>query len=155
MSFVMPKGAKTFFQSIPTIREGVTKFIMFDQYYACMMVGLDARRIAPEEELDGDVFLNAYPEDYRAQADIIAGLLIDAELVRKGIGPEDKDSIEREMISLLNPTSPTRLSTDGNLLLNRYAAEGFRIVRDTMLAPANLEEFLVAYFRWWHSQSVA
>lgn len=151
MSFVFPKSARDFFRSIDKQREGPTKFIMFDQYYCCLMVGLDTRRIGTEDDLEGEVFLNAYPEDYRSQADIVAGLLIDSELERKGVASEDRASIEREMVRLLNPTSPTRLSEDGNNLLNLYAAEGFKLIQERIMPPAGLEEFLVAYHGFWHA----
>ncbi len=154
MSFILTSSARDFFKSIERQRDGATKFILFDQYYCCLMVGLDMRRMAEAVELDGDVFLNSYPEDYRGQADVIAGLLIDAELDRKGILPEDKASIEREMIKLLDPRTPTRLSGDGNELLNLYAAEGFKAIRDKMLRPSGLEEFLVGYHDHWHDRSV-
>ena len=153
MSFVLSNSAREFFKLIERQRDGVTKFIMFDQYYCCLMVGLDLRRLADLGDLDGEVFLNTYPEDYRGQADVIAGLLIDAELNRKGILNEDKASIELEMIRLLDPRSQTRLSNDGNELLNLYAAEGFKAVRDRMFRPATLEEFLVGYHDYWHEAS--
>ena len=151
MSFIFPKHAREFFSSVDKQREGPTKFIMFDQYYCCLMVGLDSRHLGRDNELEGEVFVNAYPEDYRAQADIIAGLLVDAELERRDILPDDRASIEGEMVRLLNPTSPTRLSDEGTKLLNLYAAAGFRLVRDRMMPPASLEEFMVAYHGYWHS----
>ncbi len=150
VSFVLSNAAREFFKLIERQRDGATKFILFDQYYCCLMVGLDLRRMAEPAELDGEVFLNTYPEDFRGQADIIAGLLIDAELDRKGILPEDKSSIEREMIRLLDPRTPTRLSDDGNDLLNLYAAEGFTAIREKMLRPSGLEEFLIGYHDYWH-----
>lgn len=152
MSFIFPKGARDFFKGIDKQREGGHKFIMFDQYYCCLLAGVESRRIGSEEDLEGEPFINAYPEDYRSQADIIAGLLIDAELDRKAIASEDKASIEQEMVRLLNPTSPTRLSEEGNRLLNLYAAEGFRLVHDRMMPPASIEEFLVAYHGFWHGE---
>jgi hypothetical protein len=153
MSFVFPKGARDFFKGIDKQREGAIKVIMFDKYYCCLLAGLDVRQLAGEEDLESEVFINAYPEDYRAQADIIAGLLIDAELDRKAIAAGDRASIELEMVKLLNPVSATRLSEEGNKLLNRYAAEGFRLIRDRMLAPTGIEEFLVAYHNYWHANS--
>lgn len=150
MSFIFPKGARDFFKGID--KQGGQKFIMFDQYYCCLLAGIESRRIGSEEDLEGEPFINAYPEDYRVQADIIAGLLIDAELDRKAIALEDKASIEQEMVKLLNPTSATRLSEEGNRLLNLYAAEGFRLVHDRMMPPAGLEEFLVAYHGFWHGE---
>jgi hypothetical protein len=149
VSFVFPKGAREFFEAVSKQREGPTKFIMFDQYYCCLMAGLDLRRIGDDADVEGEVFLNAYPEDYRGQADIIAGLLIDAELDRRGIAQEDRTSIEREIVRLLNPTSATRLSEEGNKLLNLYAAAGFKLIQARIMRPSGLAEFIVAYHDYW------
>ena len=155
MSFVFPKGGRAFFKAVEAPRDGAKKFLMFDAFYCCALIGLDARRVGSDDELEGEVFVNGYPEDFKGQADILAGLLIDAELDRKGIQPGDRASIEREMIKLINPTSATRLSEDGNKLLNQYAAHGFKLLRDHMMAPGTLEEFLVAFHGYWHKDAPA
>lgn len=155
MSFLFPQGGRTFFKAIEAPRDGAKKFLMFDAFYCCLLVGLDARRLGVEDDLESDVFLNGYPEDYKVQADIIAGMLIDAELDRKDINPGDKNSIENEMIKLVNPTSATRLSEAGNELLNLYAAYGFKLLQDYMMPPATLEEFLVAFHDYWHKEPAA
>jgi len=152
MSFVFPRGGRTFFKAIEAPRDGAKKFLMFDAFYCCLLAGLDARRIGDNQDLESDVFINGYPEDYKGQADIIAGLWIDAELDRKAIDPGDKISIEREMIKLINPTSASRLSDEGNELLNLYAAHGFKLTQDYMMPPATLEEFLVAFHSYWHKE---
>jgi hypothetical protein len=155
MSFVFPKGGRTFFKAIEAPRDGAKKFLMFDAFYCCLLAGFDARRLGVEGDLESDVFLNGYPEDYKGQADIIAGLLIDAELDLKAIDSDDKTSIEHEMIKLINPTSATRLSDDGSQLLNLYAAHGFKLLQDYMMPPATVEEFLVAFHGYWHQESAA
>ena len=146
MSFIMTKEARSFFHNITSPH----KFLMFDAFYCCLMVGLDARKVEDASALDADPFIAGYPDDFKARGDIVAGLLIDAELDRKDIAAEDKISIEREMIRLVDPTSPTRLSVDGDKLLNLYAASGFAILKDHMMPPGSIEEFLVAYHRYWH-----
>lgn len=146
MSFILHQGARTFFRAIIA----PPKFLMFDAYYCCLMAGLDARLIGSADELEGEVFVNGYPDDFRAQAEIIAGLLLDAELDRKDIQEMDKSSIEREMVKLIDPTSATRLNIEGNKLLNLYAAAGFRMIQERMLPPANVDEFVVAYHAFWH-----
>jgi pyridoxal/pyridoxine/pyridoxamine kinase len=114
------------------------------------MAGLNARKVGSSDELDSDPFINSYPDDFKGQGDIMAGLLIDAELDRKGINAEDRASIEREMVKLVDPTSATRLNSEGNKLLNLYAAAGFSILQDKMMPPSTIEEFLVAYHGFWH-----
>ncbi|MDK1389897.1 hypothetical protein QN224_31685 [Sinorhizobium sp. 8-89] len=147
MSFVLNQAGRIFFRSIIA----PPKFLMFDAYYCCLMAGLDARKVGASEELDAEPFLNEYPNDFKGQADILAGLLIDAELDRKGIREEDRTGIEQQIIKLLDPTSATRLSADGNKLLNQYALAGFALIQERMMPPSSVEEFLVAFHGYWQS----
>ncbi len=150
MSFVLTQAGRSFFRAIIA----PPKFLMFDAYYCCLMAGFNARKVGIPEDLDIEPFINGYPDDFKSQADIIAGLLIDAELDRKAIGSEDKISIEKEMVKLVDPTSATRLNPDGNRLLNLYAAAGFALLQERMMPPSNVEEFLVAYHGFWHASSM-
>lgn len=147
MSFILSQAGRSFFRGIIA----PPKFLMFDAYYCCLMAGLNARKVGSSDELDSDPFINSYPDDFKSQGDVVAGLLIDAELDRKGINAEDRTSIEREMVKLVDPTSATRLNSEGNKLLNLYATAGFSILQDHMMPPSTIEEFLVAYHRLWHS----
>lgn len=149
MSFVLHQGARSFFRSALAN----PKFLMFDAYYCCLMAGFNARLLGLPEELESDAFINSYPDDFRSQADIIAGLLLDAELDRKAIQAEDRASIEREMVKLVDPTSATRLNIEGNRLLNQYAGAGFGLLQNAMLPPASVEDFLIAYHQFWHKGS--
>lgn len=156
MSFHLPTDARVFFKSLIGTRESsATRFLMFDAYYACLMVGLEARKLGTEEEIESESFLAEYPDAYASQSDIIAGLLIDAELERKGIDASDRASVEDEMIRLLNPASATRLSTAGDKLLDLYAAYGIRQILDKMLPPSSVEDFLVGYRAFWSTAPTA
>jgi len=150
MSFVFPRNARGYFRAVDEGRAGAPRFdSMFDEYYLCLMLGLDARRLGSDEDLESEKFYDTYPKEFQSQADIIAGLLIDAELDRQGINSEDRASIEREMVRLLDPQSPVKLSDDGIRLLNQYAAAGFKMIRDQIIAPHSLEDFLIAYHGVW------
>lgn len=159
MSFVFHKGARSWFgiqesrvfarTSDPAARETGTRFIMFDAYYCCLLLGLDSRRFGREDTLDSPEFLKSYPDSYAPQAELIAGLLVEAELARQDIRPDDRESIEAEMVRLLDLKSPTRLSQPGDHLLNLYAASGFERLSSELPPPDNLEDFLVAYHRLW------
>lgn len=155
MSFVMPKAARPFFKLITERTQPGVRYIMFDTYYVCLMLGLKDRKLGPIDELEGDRFIEGYPEDYKPQADFIAGLLIDAELDRKKIDLANKSSVEKEMILLLDPSSSTGVSTTGLELLNRYAVGGFSRIEEAMLAPAKLEDLLVKYGDLWREEETA
>ncbi|MGY8635614.1 hypothetical protein RAD15_24365 [Bradyrhizobium sp. 14AA] len=158
MSFVLPlhlrsffgfEGAKPFARGASGKRDSSGRFLMFDAYYFSLLLGLDAGRLGDETRLEPDRFFDHYPDSYKGQIELVAGLLVEAELRRLGIGPENRADIEREMVRLLDLNSVTRLSTDGNRLLNRYAVTGFDLLRDGMMQPDNLEDFLVGYHAIW------
>lgn len=161
MSFTLHTRARTWFgikdqrgfarTLDPATRESTPRFLMFDAYYCCLMVGLDGERHGRPEDLESDNFANVYPESYRGQAELIAGLLVDAELRRQEIAPEDRQSIESEMVRLLDLKSSSRLSGEGDRLLNLYAVTGFERLEAAVAAPDNLEDFLVAYHRMWNA----
>lgn len=152
MSFVMPTAARAFFRTITERQVQGARYIMFDTYYVCLLLGLRDRKLGRQEDLDPDRFIENYPEDYRAQADFIAGLLIDAELDRKEVDVANKVSVEKEMILLLDPSNPTGLSATGSEFLNRYAAGGFSRLEQEMTPPAKLEDLLVKYADLWREE---
>ena len=51
------------------------------------------------------------------------------------------------MLKLVKPDSPSRLSEEGESLMNDYAEKGFRIIYDQIpVPPANLDTFLISYY---------
>lgn len=161
MSFVLPLNARDFFgfegqkafaKASEPRRDAAARFLMFDAYYCCVLLGLDGRKLGDENKLEPDKFFDGYPEAFKGQAELMAGLLVDAELSRLQVAPDDRRRIEEEMVRLLDLTSATRLSEGGDRLLNRYAVSGFERLRDAMMQPDNLEEFLVGYHALWNSE---
>lgn len=128
---------------------GVERFLLFDAYYTCALIGLDGRRQGRAEQLEPEEFSKVYPDSFKGQAELIAGLLVEAELARQDIQPDDRASIEGEMVRLLDPRSSSRLSSEGDRLLNLYSAAGFEKIESILPPPDNLEDFLVAYQRVW------
>lgn len=147
MNFTLPAKARPFFKTVAEQRS--PRWLIFDSWYVCMLVGLHAKTLGLKSELETEYFFDTYPEDFKPAADFIAGLLIDAELERKGIDVTDKTSVEREMILLLDPQRITGLSETGVELLNRYAVAGFAKIDEAMLPPATIEEFMVRYAVMW------
>ena len=158
MSFFLPlnarsffgiEGQRTFVRSRTAKRDTAGRFLIFDAYYCCMLLGLDQAKLGEEDRLEPGNFYTGYPEDYKGQAELIAGLLVDAEIRRLSIRPDDREDIERQMVRLLDLSSPSRLSSDGDQLLNLYAVSGFDRMRSAMTECDNLEVFLVGYHRIW------
>lgn len=149
MGFKLPKGARDLYNAIDKRADGGAKFkMLFDPYFLCLMAGLDKGKIGSEEKLDSEEFLkDAYPETYADYGLLITALLIDAELRRQGIEPEDKKSTENLMISLIDPNSNTKLNSSGIDLLNRYSVTGMDIIREKIGKPSELEVLLSHYFK--------
>ena len=142
------QDARAFARTTAPGKEAV-RFLMFDAFYCCLLVGLDMRRHGKAEQLEPGEFIKGYPEDYRSQAELIAGLLVDAELARQDIREDDGPAIEQEMVRLLDLRSSTRLSIEGDDYLNLYAAAGFEKLEERISPPDNLEDFMVAYHGVW------
>lgn len=145
MNFRLPARARPFFKPI----DQRPRWLIFDSWYVCMLLGLRARKLGSADELEPEYFFDAYPEEFKPQADFIAGLLIDAELYRNNIDVGDKVSVEHEMVLLLDPQRSTGLSELGVDLLNKYAVAGFAIIDEAMIPPASIEDFLVRYSAMW------
>lgn len=148
MSFKHHKLAPAFFQRL--MPGGPGRFdTQFDAYYYCLMCGLDRRRLGAEVDV-GEEFVKDYVQTYQPYADLIAGLLVDAELVRISIPLDDVKSVEKKMVDLLEPVSTSKLKLEGLALLNRYAAGGFEVISDAFAAPPqSLEEFFTTYQGLW------
>ena len=164
MSFTLPANARNFFgfegprafaRSQTAKRDTSARFLLFDAFYCCMLLGLDQAKLGDESRLEPANFIIGYPEPYKGQAELIAGLLVDAEIRRLEIQPDDRDDIERQMVHLLDLSSPSRLSIDGDDLLNRYAVAGFDRLMAAMTECDNLEDFLVGYHRIWAQSRAA
>jgi len=150
MTLRRPKDMRTYFKDIQGRADGGARFETdFDQFYLCLMVGLDDGRLAPESELEPAEFNKGYTAPYKPFAPVIAGMLVEAEMRRQGI-PTTKDAIQREIRNLIEVgNGGTQLKEEGTKLLSRYAARGFELIREEIPKPRTLEDFLVAYYQRW------
>lgn len=151
MAFRLPKACRNFFSEVVTTgstgRNEENKFLWFDAYYLCLLVGLAKKKISPDPSLLDSEFIDYYPEPYAASRDYIAGLLIATELERLDIVKEDAASLQKLMLHYVDYESPTRLSKHGLDILNQYAARGMEVMQGTMSGkPINLEILLREYF---------
>lgn len=120
--------------------------ILFDAYYAGLVLGLAKKRMSSEEKLDGKVFIQAYPIEYERYREYIAGLLVDAEVAALHSEDYSESQVERSISKLLQVASPTRLSARGMHCLNLYAAGGFELLRSKMKErPTDPTNFLMRY----------
>ena len=152
--FVLHKEARIYFDYVDQRMFGRTKssdaargsLILFDAYYAGLMLGLSCRRTGTSEMLDGANFLASYPNEYEPYREYIAGLLVDAEVTALHSEDYSEQQLERSIAKLLQVASPTRLSAEGMHILNLYAAGGFELLRSRMgPKPSDPSNFLIRY----------
>lgn len=150
MSLRRPKGMKDYFKDVQGRTDAGARFESdFEQFYLCLMVGLDDGRLAPETDLEPAEFTKDFTAPFQPFAPVLAGLLIDAQLRRQDI-PRTKEKLQEEVGKLVDVgNSSTRLNAEATKLLSRYAARGFNLLQDTIPNPRTLEDFLVAYHLRW------
>ena len=151
MSFRLPKDGEVYVPSKLSRMTRGEKLIVreFDIYYAGAMLGLCARERTSEEAYlaaTGRELTRSYPREREEQRDTIAGMLIEAELARQDIEPGNAAVILGIVGDCLSYGSSTRLTQFGHQLLDRYAAGGFRLLRERYPSPFTYEEdFLSGY----------
>lgn len=149
MHFKMSKNAQDFFKDIMNLEgshavENKNKFIQFDIYYCCAMIGMAAVQRDEDTSSLRDLVEN-YPKsyaDYKAQ---IAGLLVATEAKRQNIDIQSP-KLEDVMLTYLNDDK-TMLSDDGIKSLNAYSLKGFHLIHEYPLEdkPTSREEFLLGF----------
>ena len=142
MGFSMSDDAKKYFNKLDESKHGKFR-VQFDFYYLCLIAGLLNET---PSECKGEKFVDEFPGIYIGQREQIIGLLIATQINRDKIDIENRERIERLMLKLVKPDSPTRLSSDGENLMNQYAENGFRRIFEKIpTPPSNLDTFLVSY----------
>lgn len=131
-------------EAIQAIRDVADKFIQFDVYYCCALIGMAAGQI-DEDTSELKDLVERYPVQYRDCKAQIAGLLVASEARRLGIDTQSP-KLEQIMLQYIS-NNDTLLSEDGIKTLNAYALKGYRLITDYPLfdKPTSREEFLDAF----------
>lgn len=149
MHFQISKNAYSFFDKIINA-EGShavadkNKFMQFDVYYCCALIGMSAV-LLDNNTTDLRDIVEKYPKAYADYKAHIAGLLIATEAIRLGIAMES-DKLEKIMLIYLSDDD-SLLSEKGIRTLNSYALKGYNLLREYPLLekPTSREEFLEAF----------
>ena len=149
MHFRISKNAYSFFDKIINTEgshavSDKTKFMQFDVYYCCALIGMSA------VQLDNDItdlrdIVEKYPKPYADYKAHIAGLLIATEAKRLGINTQSS-KLEEIMLKYLSDDD-SLLSEEGVKTLNAYALKGYYLLNEYPLVeqPTSREEFLEAF----------
>ena len=149
MRFRISKNAQGLFSNIINFEgshgaEDRNKFLQFDVYYCCALIGMAAGQI-DEDTSDLKDMTENYPKPYVDSKTQIAGLLVASEAKRLGIDTQSP-KLEEVMLQYLS-NDDTMLSEDGVKALNAYSLKGFHLIREYPLSdkPTTREEFLEAF----------
>lgn len=149
MHFKMAQDVRTYFGSIMNQggshgSDDKNKFIMFDVYYFCALIGMAKCEIDSDDTNMHDI-IQGYPGSYRDSKAYIAGLLIATEAERKGIEMKSP-SLEKVMLEYLTSEDDSLLTEQGVKTLNAYSLRGARLLQDLMPdKPTSREEFLLQF----------
>lgn len=147
MNFKMAQDIQGYFVNIMNPggslgAEDKNKFIKFDTYYGCALIGMAACEI-DIDEFDFTDIIQGYPGPYRDCRAYIAGLLVASEAKRRGIDIHNP-KLESAMLEYLTGEDDTLLTDYGVKTLNAYSRRGARLLQELMPdKPSSREEFLL------------
>ena len=126
MHFRISKNAQNFFSNIINLEgshgsDDKNKFIQFDVYYCCALIGMAAVQL-DDDTSDLKDLVDRYPKPYVESRAHIAGLLVATEAKRLGIDSQSP-KLEEIMLQYLSDDS-TMLSEEGIKTLNAYSLKG-------------------------------
>ena len=137
MNFRISREVKSYFDNIIESN----KFLQFDVYYPCMLIGMAATQM-DEKASDFMDMTDEYPLAYRNSKAHIAGLLVATEAKRRKI-KATSDELEKAMLEYL-AENETLLSEQGMNTLNAYSYKGAMLyMQEATEPPRNKEDFLL------------
>ncbi len=141
MAFRIRKDAHSWFKYLrPQLK------LDFDEYYYCLIAGLTSRRKVPANEVSLDEtkeLIQRIPVEYGKSTNLIIALCLYREIGSLGIKINERSSVNAKINELVDPLSQSRLSSEGESLMNRYAHGGFETLTEWFEdQPRTLEIFL-------------
>ncbi len=143
--FVLSHEANSFFEKIDKESRHGKFGLKFDYYYLCLVAGFIKKDISKDIR-NGSDLVKAFPTEFHSQREQIIGLLIATEIERNKINKDNRERLEKLMLELVQPDSPSKLSPKGLKLMNRYAQSGFDYISEKIPSPYNLDTFLIQYY---------
>jgi len=126
--------------------------IEFDDFYFCFIAGIARRRKASLPVEQTPELIDYFPENYNGtRAQTMIALFLKAELDELGLVLNEKGKkhdVHTAIATLVDYSTPSRLSTEGMLQFNRYAHGGFEVLTEWFDdRPRTLEAFLRGFKR--------
>ena len=138
MPFHLPRDAKSWFKEVRKDME-----IDFDVYNMCLLAGLKAGiKRDMKLELTTELVDN-FPGGFRDHQREIIALFLATELKKAGLDESDRVKVHEFVGRLIDPYTPSGLSTEGQREMNKYCWGGFEVISEWFVEkPHHLEAFL-------------
>lgn len=147
MPFRIREEARTWFAELQK-RQNAGFSIDFDAYYFCFMAGITVGRKVDLGAADTAELVDYFPGRYRPRGKLMIALFLSRELYAHGVMMEEKAEVHSLVRQLVDPTTPSSLSSEGQRIFNMYAHGGFDVLRDWFPSkPHSSHTFLRAYKR--------
>lgn len=118
---------------------------MFDLYYYCLMVGLASGRSSDLStlEVSAPEIVGDFIQEYKPAQRLLIGLLVVAEVRKRGIDLAEKAAVREIFRDLVTPDTSTKLTDEGMRCFNAYASGGYEFLTELRdEKPASPEQFL-------------
>jgi hypothetical protein len=125
MPFRLNNDAKKWFKDIS---KDFGHASQFDMYYFCLMAGLATNTLTHIPDSETSELVDSFPAEYAAKGRLIISLFISRELRRQGVEFTERAAVNSSIRRLVDPNSPSRLSSEGMKLLNQYSNGGFEVL---------------------------
>ena len=140
MPFRLREDAERWFAALDGKEPTKTKF---DLYYFCLVAGLASRRTSEASGLGAREIVDEFIQDYQPAQRLLIGLLVAAEVRRRGIDLGEKEAVREVFACLVTPSSKTQLTDEGMRCMNSYASGGYDFLSESRdMPPASPEEFV-------------
>lgn len=140
--FKLNKDAKNWAETL-TAKDSPIRTQM-DIYYLSLVVGIGKNQCPTFQENQVTEITRSYTEKFLPLKDLLAGVLLAAEITNFGLPAENK-IIRKKVSELFNSTSPTSLSDNAINIMNRYAFGGFELMKRELTKAPPVHDFLVWY----------
>jgi hypothetical protein len=143
MPFLLRNDARNWFRSVNDEFD-----LAFDMYYLCLIPGLsqgEKRRISNDRTSE---LVSNFPGAYQSKGRLIVSLLLSRELKELAVDFSNREELHKQVSSLVDSMSPSRLSPEGMSRMNQYSHGGYEVLIDWFDdRPRSLEGFLPHYCR--------
>lgn len=120
----------------------------FEMYYLCAIAGLATNTLSEAKDAETNELVDNFPGEFASKGRLIMALFISRELRRQGVVFTERTAMNSSIAKLVDPDSPSRLSSEGIKILNQYSNGGLEVMAGWFEErPRKIESFLPLFHR--------